>query len=137
LSKRKAWIQIYPKDCYRVLLVLSGETGVSFPKIVNIVVREGLIRLDKIPESTSLASLLVKTPFEPPSRPKTKEEKLEKHLLEQKDNLFKGMWEQWSLHPDPKWRAKAFAEAEKYRDRLQSARKLLELRRKKEEADHG
>ena len=37
--------QIYPRDVYRVLLIMSGETGVSFPKLVNIVLLEGLIRL--------------------------------------------------------------------------------------------
>ena len=42
---------------------MSGETGLSFPKVVNIVVREGLIRLGKIPESTSQAHLLVNKPF--------------------------------------------------------------------------
>ena len=56
----KSWKQIYPRDCYRKLLVMSGETGLSFPKVVNIVVREGLIRLGEIPETTSLAQLLNK-----------------------------------------------------------------------------
>lgn len=42
---------------------MSGETGLSFPKVVNIVLREGLIRLGKIPESTSQAHLLVNKPF--------------------------------------------------------------------------
>ena len=52
------WKQIYPKDCYRRMLVLSGEGDISFPKVVNILVREGLIRLGEIPEDTSLAYLL-------------------------------------------------------------------------------
>ena len=60
---KTSWKQIYPRDCYRVLLKMSGETGISFPKIVNIVIREGLIRLGKLPEETSLAHLLQPTPI--------------------------------------------------------------------------
>jgi len=74
----KAWRQIYPADCYRVLLMLSGKTGISFPKLVNIVVREGLIRLNPIlsslgiptiPAETSEASLLSERPIVKEEKP--------------------------------------------------------------------
>jgi len=59
------WKQIYPKDCYRKMMVLSGTTDISFPKVVNILVREGLIRIGEIPEETSLAYLLKPKDFIP------------------------------------------------------------------------
>ena len=58
------WKQIYPKDCYDKMLIKAGETGISFPKLVNILVREGLIRIGEISEETSQAYLLTKQ--EPP-----------------------------------------------------------------------
>jgi len=57
----------------------------------------------------------------------TLEKQKEDHLLQQKDRQFRGMLAQWDQHKDPKWRARAMAEAEKYRDRLKSARSLLAL----------
>jgi hypothetical protein len=51
-----------------------------------------------------------------------------KNDLDQKDKQFQGMLEQWDLHPDPKWREKAFQLAGRYLDRLESARKLLALK---------
>ncbi len=53
----KSFKQIYPEDCYRVLLMLSGKTGISFPKTVNIVVREGLIRLNPLLESLGIPTI--------------------------------------------------------------------------------
>lgn len=121
---KKDWRQIYPRDCYRVLLVISGETGISFPKLVNIVLREGLIRLGKISESTSQASLLVKKPFESTQAP-TAEQSKEQKLLEDQDQQFKKVVEQWDQHPSEEWRADWFARAEKWKDKLESARLVL------------
>jgi hypothetical protein len=76
---------------------LSGETGLSFPKVVNIVIREGLIRLGKIPESTSQAHLLINKPFieakkevaevKPASKPKPARPDYSKMSLEQLESL--------------------------------------------------
>jgi hypothetical protein len=50
----------------------------------------------------------------------------EKQLLEQKDKQFEGMLELWVFHcSNPEWRSKVFNEAEKWKDRLESARLLL------------
>jgi hypothetical protein len=56
------------------------------------------------------------------------EQKKEKDLLEQKDRQFKGMLEQWDSHPNLEWRQKAFVGAEKFKDRLDSAKLLLAKR---------
>jgi hypothetical protein len=55
----------------------------------------------------------------------TIEQRKEKQLLEQKDKQFKGMLEQWPTHSDPNWRIRVFAEAEKWKDKLESSRLLL------------
>lgn len=57
----------------------------------------------------------------------TLEKQKEDELLQQKDRQFKGMLNQWKEHKDLKWRARALIEAEKYQDRLESARSLLAL----------
>jgi len=78
---KDSWKQIYPRDVYRVLLLLAGETGLSFPKVVNIAIREGLIALGKLPQSSSAAKLLVATPvFEVDPREKQKTEELTARL---------------------------------------------------------
>ena len=91
----KSWKQIYPEDCYRVLLMLSGETGLSFPKVVNIVVREGLIRLGKLPEETSQAHLLQPRPLitkqEKPLTTKEQEE------IKKLQATFSNILKNWSL----------------------------------------
>jgi hypothetical protein len=79
---------------------LSGETGLSFPKVVNIVIREGLIRLGKISESTSQAHLLINKPFieakkevaevKPASKPRPDYSKMS---LEQLENLHSRLME--------------------------------------------
>lgn len=51
-------------------------------------------------------------------------------ILESKDRQLKGMIDQWELHPQTSWRNKATADAEKWRDRLNSAKNLLELSRR-------
>jgi len=55
----------------------------------------------------------------------TIEQMKEKQLLAQKDKQFKMMLDQWDLHPSEEWRLKAFAEAEKWKEKLESARVLL------------
>lgn len=55
----------------------------------------------------------------------TIEQTKEKQLMEQKDKQFKGILEEWDLHPSPEWRSKVFNEAEKWKDKLESARLVL------------
>lgn len=49
----------------------------------------------------------------------------EKQLLAQKDKQFKMMLDQWAVHPSEEWRLKAFTQAEKWKEKLESARVLL------------
>jgi hypothetical protein len=65
----KTWNQIYPRIAYAQLLLLQATTQVSFAKIVNAVIIEGLIRLGKLPESASKAqTVLGITPQTPKKR---------------------------------------------------------------------
>ena len=59
----------------------------------------------------------------------TLEQLKDQQTLEGKDRIFKGKLDQWSIHEDPKWRLKAVAEAERFQDKLESARRILELQR--------
>ncbi|MEM3880153.1 MAG: hypothetical protein QXD19_00220 [Candidatus Bathyarchaeia archaeon] len=58
-------------------------------------------------------------------KPLTLEQLKEKQLLEHKERYFQGVLEQWDLHPDSEWRAKKLAEAKQWKDRVESARRLL------------
>jgi hypothetical protein len=53
------------------------------------------------------------------------EQQKQKEELDRKDNQLKGMLEAWETHQDPRWRARALAEAERFKDKLESARALL------------
>lgn len=57
----------------------------------------------------------------------TLEQQRDKQFWEKKDRQFKGQLEQWEAHLDPKWRRKALADAEKYKEKLESARQLLNM----------
>ena len=56
------------------------------------------------------------------------ERQKEKRLLNEKDRLFKGQLDQWEQHPKPEWRNKALVDAQPWKDKLESARLLLEKR---------
>jgi hypothetical protein len=121
-----SWKQIYPRDCYRILLMISGETGISFPKVVNIIIREGLIRLSKVQETTSEARLLVKRPIESPKVTAPQDRK-EQRLLEEKAKVFSMVLEQWKEHTSPQWRTRWIEEAQKYLGRVRNAELIIAL----------
>jgi hypothetical protein len=56
----------------------------------------------------------------------TIEKQRAQQLLHEKDRQFKGMLDQWDLHEDLKWRSKAFEEATKFENQLESARTILQ-----------
>ena len=64
----------------------------------------------------------------------TIEQRKEKAFLEGKDKGFQGILQQWDTHRDVNWRFKVVQDAEKYKDKLQSARDLLALAEKTESA---
>lgn len=65
----------------------------------------------------------------------TLEKQREKQFWDQKDQQFEGQLKQWDMHPSPQWRAKILAEAEKFKDKLDSARRLLDLHGKEQACD--
>ena len=127
----KGWKQIYPQDCYRALMKISAETGVSFPKVVNIIVREGLIYSPKLPdkwklpEYTSLTRLLVETPFvKPKPKPKLSMEE-QKHLkyIEHQLSIILELWHSF----DRKTKRHHVATAKEYLGRVPNAKLVLAL----------
>ena len=138
----KSFKQIYPEDCYRVLLMLSGKTGISFPKTVNIVVREGLIRLNPlleslgiptIPEETSQADLLSPRPLVKPKEEEKKPIQLDRETLKIQRILItlkKAIINGEEVSEKSLLYAKQ--RAEQLKNVLPEANELLELFRKKE-----
>lgn len=61
----------------------------------------------------------------------TIEQKKDQQLLADKDRQFKGQIKQWNIHSDLNWRIKAVSDAEKWKDKLQSARDLVDWERKR------
>jgi hypothetical protein len=56
----------------------------------------------------------------------TLEKQKEQQLLAQKDRQFKGMLVQWPEHRSKDWRHRAAVDAEKWKEKLPSARALLD-----------
>lgn len=67
---------------------------------------------------------------EPSQKPLSPAELLDKQKLQAKDRYFLTVLDQWAIHRDSGWRLKAYAEAEKFQNKLDSARKILALRHK-------
>jgi hypothetical protein len=51
----------------------------------------------------------------------------EKQEIETKNLFFKQVLEQWTLHTDSKWHEKMVKQAEPWKDKLESAKKICEL----------
>ena len=126
---REHGILIYlSKELYSGFIRLQADKGLgrSFAGLLPFV--EGLYRLGYISKEVHEEHFKkYSAPLES-EKPLSPEQLLEKQFLEQRDRQFKGIREQWDLHPDPIWREKTKTFAEKYADKLQSARDILALR---------
>lgn len=114
------------KDLYKAFIKLQADRnlGRSYAGFTALVT--GFYQLGYI--SKEVYELHMQRYSEPlePSKPLTLEEQREKDELDNYDRVFKGMLEQWVAHSsEPSWVLKVSRLAEKYRDRLQSARQLL------------
>jgi len=47
-------------------------------------------------------------------------------ILEEKDELFRRVLEQWPLHEDEKWKQTWIDQAQEWKDKLQSAKLICE-----------
>jgi len=128
-SFKEHGILIYlSKDLYTGFIRLQADKGLgrSFAGLLPFV--EGLYRLGYISQEVYEEHVKkYSAPLEG-EKPLSSEQLLEKQFLEQRDRQFKGILEQWNEHPDPVWRKKNFVFAEKYADKLQSARDILALK---------
>jgi len=124
------------KELYKGFIKLQADKGLGRSFAGLLPFTEGLYRLGYISEEVYEQHLrkYSKPLGEEASEPTFESKKLqdEKLLRESRDKLFKGQLEQWEQHPDPEWRKKVLAEAEKFKDTLPSAQRLL---KKKEEGE--
>lgn len=114
------------KQLYRAFIRLQADKnlGRSYAGMLPYV--EGLYRLGYI--SQEVYELHFRKYSEPlePMKPLSVEEQQKENELESHDRIFKGMLEQWDAHAsDAEWLLRVSRSAEKYRDCLDSARKLL------------
>ena len=119
------------KDLYKAFIKLQAdkELGRSYAGLLPFV--EGLYQLGYISKE------VYDTYFSKYSQPLgttgsqnrviSRELQDKRLLMERKDKQFKGQMEQWADHPNPEWRAKVLADAEDWKDELESAKRLLEL----------
>jgi hypothetical protein len=118
------------KDLYFGFIRLQADKGLGRSYAGLLPFTEGLFRLGYISKEVYEEHFKkYSQPFaaeNPVSTVLTIEQLKEKRFLEQKDKQLKGMLEQWEYHLGNEWRAKVLTEAEKWKDKLESARCLLE-----------
>jgi hypothetical protein len=117
------------KELYNGFIRLQADRSVGRSYAALLPFTEGLFRFGYI--SKQVYDEHVKKYSQPLSEEKpvlSLEQQKETQFLQERDRQLKGMLEQWDLHPSPEWREKTFAFAEKYANRLQSARDILALK---------
>lgn len=114
------------RDLYRAFIKLQADRdlGRSYAGLVALVT--GFYQLGYISKEVYEDRLKKYSQPLESSKPLTPEESRERQLLAHKDLQFKGMLDQWDLHPSQIWRQKCLDQAEKYRDKLQSPRALFD-----------
>jgi len=118
------------KELYTGFIRLQADKGLGRSYAGLLPFTEGLFRMGYI--SKEVYEEHVKKYSKPLESEKqvSLEQLKEQQFLEQRDRQLKGMLDQWDEHPGPEWREKVFVFAEKYADRLQSARDILALKEK-------
>lgn len=131
-SFREHGVLIYlSKDLYKGYIRLQADKGLGRSYAGLLPFTEGLFRLGYISKEVYeeyirkySQPLDMKEPLAPVL---TLEQQKGKQLLEAKDKQFKGIIDQWEQHSSLEWRKKVLAEAEKWKDKSEWARHLLEL----------
>jgi hypothetical protein len=124
---REHQVQLYlDKDLYRAFIKLQGDKdlGRSYAGLLPYV--EGLYRMGYITKDVyDLHFKKYSEPLGEKASVLSPERKKQQDNLESKDRQFKMMLEQWDQHASPEWRMRVFADAEKWKDKIESARLLL------------
>jgi len=121
-----------------VRLQADKQLGRSYPVLYAL--NEGLYKLGYISKETHeiyekrYSEKLIHEGPKPP----TKQEQEEQRLIEEKTRTFSMVLEQWNeKHPSPDWHNRWIIEAEKYVDRVPSAKLILALRGKEPKTEKG
>jgi hypothetical protein len=132
LMKRKVFVRVQ---------ILCEEYEEKFQEkiatahVVNVLLAEALIHRGLIPPDFITEAYGSSNPINLGFTARARNDKPvseqihEKTEAEKAEQQLRGMLDQWELHPDPEWREKAFAFAEKFADQLQSAKDILKLKK--------
>ena len=118
------------KDLYLAFIKLQADKGLGRSYAGLLPFTEGMYHLGYLKKD--LYDLHVKkysVPLQQDAQLKNSnlEALQEKQLLETKNLFFKQVLEQWTLHVDGKWRGKMVKQAEPWKDKLDSAKKICEM----------
>ena len=133
-SFREHGVLIYlSKELYLGFIKLQADRGLGRSYAGLLPFAEGLYRLGYI--SKDVYEEHVRKYSQPLNAdvPLTIQQLGQKAILERKDRQFKGQLDQWEEHSSVEWRKKVLADAEKYRDKLESARLLLKKKEPEED----
>jgi hypothetical protein len=108
---------------------------VATASVVNVLIAEGLTARGLIPKEFVEQEYGCPDPINLGFTAKARNEKVKTGLeiqkeqleLEKKAKAFSMVLDQWSLHPDPKWRSQWIAEAEKWKGKVANAELVLAL----------
>ncbi|MBN1358046.1 hypothetical protein JW988_04670 [Candidatus Bathyarchaeota archaeon] len=138
MSERKAHVHpvFLPAELYVGISGVQYKYEIGKSASILLMITEGLHSEKLITEEAykkyqrqyqkKLVEILKKTE----SLTKEQIEENEKHKQLEKE--FNMVIDQWSIHPDLKWRLQKVQRAEKYKDKIPSAKLLLELANKEE-----
>ena len=120
------------KDLYTAFIKLQADKGLGRSYAGLLPFTEGMYHLGYLTEIT------YEFHVKKYSEPLIKDAKVSLEVLEKKQELetknlfFKQVLEQWNLHSDEKWFGVMMKQAEPWKDKLESARKICEMVKVKE-----
>jgi hypothetical protein len=117
-------------DLYVAFIRLQADKGLGRAYAGLLPFTEGMYHLGYISKEIYEANVKKYSEPLPTREPSTPKQLAERRRLEQKDKYFRQVLDQWETHKDLKWRSGKLADAEKFKDKLESARQLLDLREK-------
>jgi len=126
---REHGIMLYlDKTLYKAFIKLQADKGLgrSYAGLLPFV--EGLYHLGYLSkEEYETHFQKYNTPLTEEPKPLTKEQMQEREKLKKLNKNFSMVIEQWNLHPSLEWRLKWIKQAEKWKDKIPSAKALLDL----------
>lgn len=128
---REHGVLIYlDKNLYMAFIRLQADKGLGRSYAGLLPFTEGMYHLGYISKEIYETHARKYSEQLATKEPLTPKQLDERQRLEQKDKYFRQVLEQWVIHDNVEWRKKILKQAEEWKDKLQSARQLLDLREK-------